>query len=74
LQDPSIWQDYERIQSLNQQLVSLKKREEKLEKIEEELKENTLKDPNEIEKEIEEALKDAPEKEGRFIKVKRVIE
>lgn len=26
------------------------------------------------EKEIEEALKDAPEKEGRFIKVKRVIE
>ena len=54
MQDPSIWQDYERIQSLNQQLVSLKKREEKLEKIEEELKENTLKDPNEIEKEIEE--------------------
>ena len=54
LQEPNIWQDYERIQSLNQQLVSLKKREEKLEKIEEELKENTLKDPNEIEKEIEE--------------------
>jgi len=26
------------------------------------------------EKEIEEALKDAPEREGRFIKVKRVIE
>jgi aspartyl-tRNA(Asn)/glutamyl-tRNA(Gln) amidotransferase subunit C len=26
------------------------------------------------EKEVEEALRDAPEKEGRFIKVKRVIE
>ena len=54
LQEPNIWQDYERIQSLNQQLVSLKKREKKLEKIGRELKENTLEDPDKIEKEIEE--------------------
>lgn len=36
------------------------------------LREDIIKDWNE--KEVEEALADAPEKEGRFIKVKRIIE
>ena len=36
------------------------------------LREDEVKDWNK--KEIEEALKDAPEREGRFLKVKRVIE
>jgi len=57
MQDPKIWQDYEKALSLNRQFVLLKKRREKIEKIENEFEQGEIKDMGKIEKDLEDMEK-----------------